>query len=157
MSGSKNYGTFTQWNSTQQRERRSLYHSLSFLFIDIQLKPCLNLRTNTLKIQEAGHLSWAELCGSPPPPSVFVEVLTRQNVTAFADRTFEEVIKVKLVHSGGSLILKTGAFRRGDGMQMCTEGCRWGHREDRHLKVKGQVSEDIHPADTWISPWPSKL
>ena len=25
MSGSKNYGTFTQWNSTQQRERRSLY------------------------------------------------------------------------------------------------------------------------------------
>ena len=25
MSGSKDYGTFTQWNSTQQRERRSLY------------------------------------------------------------------------------------------------------------------------------------
>ena len=25
MSGSKNYGTFTQWNSTQQREKRSLY------------------------------------------------------------------------------------------------------------------------------------
>ena len=25
MSGSKNYGTFIQWNSTQQRERRSLY------------------------------------------------------------------------------------------------------------------------------------
>ena len=25
MSGSKNYGTFTQWNSMQQRERRSLY------------------------------------------------------------------------------------------------------------------------------------
>ena len=24
-SGSKNYGIFTQWNSTQQRERRSLY------------------------------------------------------------------------------------------------------------------------------------
>ena len=25
MSGSKNYGTFTLWNSMQQRERRSLY------------------------------------------------------------------------------------------------------------------------------------
>ena len=25
MSGSKNYGVFTQWNSTQQRKRRSLY------------------------------------------------------------------------------------------------------------------------------------
>ena len=25
MSGSKNYGTFTQWNSMQQRERKSLY------------------------------------------------------------------------------------------------------------------------------------
>ena len=25
MSGSKNYGTFIQWNSTQQREGRSLY------------------------------------------------------------------------------------------------------------------------------------
>ena len=25
MNGSKNCGTFTQWNSTQQRERRSLY------------------------------------------------------------------------------------------------------------------------------------
>ena len=25
MSGSKNYVTFTQWNSMQQRERRSLY------------------------------------------------------------------------------------------------------------------------------------
>ena len=25
MSGSKHYGTFTQWNSTQQRERRNLH------------------------------------------------------------------------------------------------------------------------------------
>ena len=25
MSGSQNYGIFTQWNSMQQRERRSLY------------------------------------------------------------------------------------------------------------------------------------
>ena len=25
MNGSKNYGTFTQWNSTQQKERRSSY------------------------------------------------------------------------------------------------------------------------------------
>ena len=25
MSRSKNYGTFTQWNFTQQRERKSLY------------------------------------------------------------------------------------------------------------------------------------
>ena len=33
MSGSKNYGTFTQWNSTQQRERRQLLlklHLISF-------------------------------------------------------------------------------------------------------------------------------
>ena len=25
MSGSKNYGTFTQWNNTQQKERRNSY------------------------------------------------------------------------------------------------------------------------------------
>ena len=50
MSGSNNYGTFTQWNSTQQRERRSLYplqqHGWNLREPAIELFYQLSLRPN---------------------------------------------------------------------------------------------------------------
>ena len=36
MSGSKNYGTFTQWNSTQQRERRRLYIPFATAWMELE-------------------------------------------------------------------------------------------------------------------------
>ena len=36
MSGSKNYGTFTEWNSMQQRERRSLCSSFATAWMELE-------------------------------------------------------------------------------------------------------------------------
>ena len=54
----KNYGTFTQWNSTQQRERRSLYPSQQHgCFNEFS---CLNTQTEkrkTLKLSTETKMS----------------------------------------------------------------------------------------------------